>query len=132
MPYVRVREQNAINAPGEFGMCRVKPPCLPRETRRAFDEPTLAGNGVDEPEARGIAPHRRIAPRIFAANFFATRLRETAILRRAKHNGERPPRRFNAFNSKSSRRCNGRAGEELASVYFQVLSFNGRPLVVRI
>ena len=132
MPHVRVREQNAIDPPGKFRMRCVKPPCLARETGGTLDEPTLAGNGVDDSKARGIAPFRRFAPRIFAANFFATRLRETAILRRAKHNGERPPRRFNAFNSKSSRRCNGRAGEELASVYFQVLSFTGWPLVVRI
>ena len=125
MPHVRVREQNAIDASGQFRKRYVQPPSLARETRRALDEPALAGDGVDDSKARGIAPFRRIAPRIFAANFFATRLRETAILRRAKHNGERPPRRFNAFNSKSSRRCNGRAGEELASVYFQVLSFNG-------
>jgi hypothetical protein len=129
---MRVREQNAIDATGEFRQRCIKPPSLARETRGAFDEPTLSGDGVDEPKAGRIAPLRRIAPRIFAANFFATRLRETAILRRAKHNGERPPRRFNAFNSKSSRPCNGRAGEELAARYFQVLSFNGLPLVVRI
>ena len=128
MPYVRVREQNAINAPGEFGMCRVKPPCLPRETRRAFDEPTLAGNGVDEPEARGVAPHRRIAPRIFAANFFATRLRETAILRGAEHDGKGVGGRLSSHRS----RRNGCACEELAARYFHVLFFNGRPLVVRI
>ena len=128
MPYVCVREQNAIDATGEFGMCRVKPPCLPRETRRAFDEPTLAGNGVDEPEARGVASHRRIAPRIFTANFFATRLRETAILRGAEHNGEWPALWFGTHR----RYSNGRAGEELAARYFQVLSFSGLPLVVRI
>ena len=128
MPYVRVREQNAIDATGEFEICRVKPPCLPRETRRAFDEPTLAGNRIDEPEAGGVAPFCRIAPRIFAANFFATRLRETAILRGAEHNGEGPALRFNS----KSHGSNGRAGEELAARYFQVLSFNGLPLVVRI
>ena len=128
MPYVRVRKQNAINAPGEFGMCRVKPPCLPRETRRAFDEPTLAGNGVDEPEARGVAPHQRIAPRIFAANFFATRLRETAILRGAEYDGKGVGGRLSSHRS----RRNGCAREELAARYFHVLFFNGRPLVVRI
>ena len=128
MPYVRVREQNAINAPGEFGMCRVKPPCLPRETRRAFDEPTLAGHGVDEPEARGVAPHQRIAPRIFAANFFATRLRETAILRGTEHDGKGVGSRLSSHRS----RRNGCAREELAARYFHVLFFNGRPLVVRI
>ncbi len=132
MPHVRVREQNAIDPPGKFRMRCVQPLGLARETWRTFDEPTLAENRIDDSKARGIAPFRRFAPRIFAANFFATRLRETAILRRAKHNGERPPRRFNALNSKSSRRCNGRAGEELAARYFQVLSFNGLPLVVRI
>ena len=131
MPHVRVREQNAIDPPGKFRMRCVKPPCLARETGGAFNEPTLAGDGVDEPKARGVAPHRRIAPRIFAANFFATRLRETAILRRAEHNGERPALRFSAFNSKSRRR-EGRAGEELAPRYFHVLFFNGWPLVVRI
>ena len=129
---MRVREQNAIDATGEFGHAPcIKPPCLPRETRCAFDEPTLAGNRIDEPEAGGVAPFCRIAPRIFAANFFATRLRETAILRGAEHDGKGVGGRLSAFNSKS-RRCNGRAGEELAARYFQVLSFNGLPLVVRI
>ena len=128
MPYVRVREQNAINAPGEFGMCRVKPPCLPRETRRALDEPTLAGNRINDSKAGGVAPHCRIAPRIFATILFATRLRETSILRGAEHNGEWPALWFGTH----LRYSNGRAGEELAARYFQVLSFSGLPLVVRI
>ena len=109
-------------------MYRVKPPCLPRETRRAFDEPTLAGNGVDEPEARGVAPHRHIAPRIFAAIFFATRLWETTILCGAKHDGKGVGGRLSSHRS----RRNGCAREELATCYFHVLFFNGRPLVVRI
>ena len=128
MPYVCVREQNAINAPGELGLRRVQSPSLSRKARCAFDEPTLAGNGVDEPEARGVAPHRRIAPRIFAANFFATRLRETTILRGAEYDGKGVGGRLSSHRS----RRNGCACEELAARYFHVLFFNGRPLVVRI
>ena len=128
MPYVRVREQNTINATGELRMRCIKPPRLTRETWRAFDEPTLAGNRIDETEAGGVAPLGRIAPRIFAAILFASRLRETAILRGAEHDGKRSIR----FRSAKRRRCEGCAGEELAAVYFQVLSFNGLPLVVRI
>ena len=128
MPDVRVREQNAIDATGKLGLRCVKPPRLARETRRAFDKPTLAGNGVDEAEARGIAPFRRFAPRIFAANFFATRLRETAVLRGAEYDGKWSIR----FRNAKSRRREGRAGEELAARYFHVLFFNGCPLVVRI
>ena len=131
VPNVRVRKQNAIDATGKFRLRCVQPPSLSRKTGRAFDEPTLAGDGVDEAKARGVAPLRCIAPRIFAANFFATRLRETAILRGAEHNGKGTALRFSAFNSKSCRR-EGRAGEELAARYFQVLFFNGWPLVVRI
>ena len=128
MPYVRVREQNAINAPGEFGMCRVKPPCLPRETRRALDEPTLAGNRINDSKAGGVAPHCHIAPRIFTAILFATRLRETAILRGAEHDGKGVGGRLSSHRS----RRDGCAREELAARYFHVLFFNGRPLVVRI
>ena len=128
MPHVRVREQNAIDPPGKFRMRCVKPPCLARETGGALDEPTLAGNGVDDSKARGIAPFRRFAPRIFAAILFATRLRETTILCGAKHDGEWPALWFGTHR----RYSNGRAGEELAARYFQVLSFNGLPLVVRI
>ena len=128
MPYVRVREQNAIDATGEFGMCRVKPSCLPRETRRAFDEPTLAGNRINDSKAGGVAPHCHIAPRIFTAIFFATRLRETSILRGAEHDGKGVGGRLSSHRS----RRNGCACEELAARYFHVLFFNGRPLVVRI
>ena len=128
MPYVRVREQNAIDATGEFGMCRVKPPCLPRETRRALDEPTLAGNRINDSKADRVAPRCRITPRIFAAIFFATRLRETAVLRGAEYDGKWSIR----FRNAKSRRREGRAGEELAARYFHVLFFNGCPLVVRI
>ena len=128
MPYVCVREQNAIDATGEFGMCRVKPPCLPRETRRAFDEPTLAGDGINDSKAGGVAPHCRIAPRIFAAIFFTTRLRETAILRGAEHDGKGVGGRLSSHRSSRD----GCAREELAACYFHVLFFNGRPLVVSI
>ena len=128
MPYVCVREQNAINAPGELGMCRVKPPCLSRKARRAFDEPTLAGNRINDSKAGGVAPHCHIAPRIFTAILFATRLRETSILRGAEHDGKGVGGRL---SSRRSRR-DGCAREELAARYFHVLFFNGRPLVVRI
>ena len=109
-------------------MCRVKPPCLPRETRRAFDEPTLAGNRINDSKAGGVAPHCHIAPRIFTAILFATRLRETAILRGAQHDGEGVIRAFGAHG----RYGDGCAPEKLSAVYFQVLSFSGWPLVVRI
>ena len=128
MPHVRVREQNAIDPPGKFRMRCVKPPCLAWETGGALDEPTLAGNRIDEPEARGVAPLRRITPRIFAAIFFATRLREPAVLRGAEYDGKWSIR----FRNAKSRRREGRAGEELAACYFHVLFFNGCPLVVRI
>ena len=128
MPHVRVREQNAIDTPGQFWKRCVQPSSLAWETRRALDEPTLAGDGVDDSKARGVAPLCHIAQLFFAAILFTTRLWKSTILRRAKHNGERPTSRFGA----KSRRCKRRADKELASVYFQVLSFTGWPLVVRI
>ena len=128
MPYVRVREQNTINATGELRMRCIKPPRLTRETWRAFDEPTLAGNRINDSKAGGVEPHCHIAPRIFTANFFATRLRETSILRGAEHDGKGVGGRLSSHRS----RRNGCACEELAARYFHVLFFNGRPLVVRI
>ena len=128
MPHVRVREQNAIDPPGKFRMRCVQPLGLARETWRTFDEPTLAGNRIDDSKARGVAPLFHIAQRLFAAILFTTRLWKSAILRRAKHNGERPTGRFGAKSCPRKRR----ADEELAPVYFQVLSFTGWPLVVRI
>ena len=71
---------------------------------------------------------RGVAQRFFAAILLTTGLWKSAILRRAKHNGERPTSRFGA----KSRPRKRRADKKLASVYFQVLSFTGWPLVVRI
>ena len=128
MPNVCMSEQNTIDATGELGLRRIQSPSLSRKARRAFDKPTLAGNRINDSKAGGVAPHCRIAPRIFAAILFATRLRETSILRGAEHNGEWPALWFGTHR----RYSNGRAGEELAARYFQVLSFSGLPLVVRI
>ena len=118
MPDVRVREQNAINAPGQFRKRCVQPPSLAWKTRRALDEPALAGDGVDDSKARGVAPVRGVAQRFFAAILLTTDLWKSAILRRAKHDGKRPASRFGT----KSRRRKRRADEELASVYFQVLT----------